>query len=159
MRTVTRCLAFAVLTAATVTSCVSNTGQGTQHVSSGSDSTPSASDTSTVVAARSYSTVTELKDAATTAGFPCDQWQLTLEKLVDAAEAGTCDAGVGDVSLATYTGTEARDRQVGVYRRYSVTLPVGTGVLVGPNWSILAPSTELTKLADDLGGVVVSLAG
>lgn len=115
----------------------------------GSDSSSSAS---TAQELGEVGAVSELKDAAVSAGYSCPSWQQD-NVVAAAAESGSCSDS--DV-FSTYLSTDARDETVQRFKDLRSDIDIGgeTTLLVGPNWVI--NSNEAATLKDALGGTLVT---
>jgi hypothetical protein len=98
-------------------------------------------------AAQSYARVTELRDAAVKAGYPCPKWKLHAidDKPKFSMEAGQCS---DDDVFSVYASDEARQVQV--------DQSTGTVIMVtGGNWILNIPESQRERMAAALGGEVV----
>lgn len=101
-----------------------------------------------------YSSVTELKDAAVAAGYQCTNW-VQDNKVNLAAESGHCS----DEDLLSTFATEADlQSQLETSKSMDELLKdngiATTPTLIGPNWMI--HGLGVAALADQLGGTVYS---
>lgn len=99
---------------------------------------------------RRYSTVVELRDAAKDAGTTCPDWKQT-DVVKFAAQSGSCS---DDSVFATYATTAQLDEAVATYKEINTS--ADAPMLVGANWSIVAPAKIVNYLKDEMGGTVVS---
>lgn len=100
-----------------------------------------------------FDSVVALKNAAVAAGFTCPRWQLNVQSDPSSAvgkESGNC--GTGNDLFAVFDGEKQKALMVKTHQYFKDQgQPVGP-LLLGPNWGILAPPEEATRLHDALGG-------
>lgn len=116
-----------------------------------SSSTPTPSPTGPP----SFDTVVALKDAATSYGFPCPEWQQT--NVVDlASQSGSCSDS--DV-LTVFDSQASHDQQLAQFKQNQQELAAAgidpNYLLVGPNWIISAGPGDISLLEPNLGGELV----
>ena len=94
-----------------------------------------------------YATVTDLRDAAIEAGYPCPEWQQS-DHVKPALSSGTCSDR--DV-FAVYPDSEAVQGVIDGMADYA---PI-TYMLHGDTWAIIGPEDALLALQKRLGGDLV----
>lgn len=103
---------------------------------------------------QSFSSVTDLRDAAEAAGYVCKNWHQD-NKVTLAAESATCSS---ESVLSTYASEGDLQRQLDNEKKMGRMLASmdieQTDMLVGTNWILKDP--DAAELRDLLGGVVVS---
>lgn len=108
---------------------------------------PSATSTATPTIRETFNHVTELRDAAVNAGYPCRSW-VESNKVTLAASSGTCsDSDVFSVYLSADAVQQVVTNLKG--------LPGEVHLLVGQNWVINADDEHLSGLQVRLGGQIV----
>lgn len=109
----------------------------------------SASPSPAVVKDATYSTIEEFRDAAELAGLDCSAF---AERAKSTYAAAAADCSVSTV-ISIFTSTEQRDAQAATLKSFADD-EEGKPLLIGANWMVNGPISELEAIQPVLGGIV-----
>lgn len=93
-------------------------------------------------------TVSELKESATKAGFPCDKWEATNTTTVSCS---------GEGLLRVFGDNDALKAEVENLKKQGQPQDSDVHLLIGQNWLIKGALGDLTKVSQEMSGSLVML--